>query len=56
MAQIAQSAVPAVRDTPGDGLQRLMELARHALPVDRRRLERTIEIIVRSRQARLQAR
>src|SRR3954471_12985912 len=42
MAHIARSAVPAVRDAPGDGLERLMELARHALPGDRRRLEGTI--------------
>src|SRR3954453_11528606 len=37
-------------DTQVDGLERLAELARHASPEGRARLENTIEVIARSRQ------
>ena len=34
-----------------DHLERLMELAQHASPVDRLRIERTIGIVIKARQA-----
>jgi hypothetical protein len=53
MALTHQSTVP---DAPEDGLERLMELARQASPVNRLRLERTIKIIVEARQVVFNAR
>lgn len=39
-------------DTQADGLERLAELAKHASPEGRARLENTIDVIARSRQTR----
>jgi hypothetical protein len=48
MAHDPQSTAPAA---PEDRLERLMELARQASPVDRLRIERTIRIVGEARQA-----
>jgi hypothetical protein len=47
MSHHPQSTVP---DAPENGLERLVELACQASPVDRLRLERTIRIILEARQ------
>jgi hypothetical protein len=48
MAHHSQSTVSNAHE---DHLERLMELARHASPADRLRIERTIRIVIEAHQA-----